>query len=286
MVLADNNFGVHAEFAGTTEDFDNAASGCGAATRITEEFDVDDSAVEFGNVGKTLVTAGFPGGREKLFAESCGEFFAGQELDVVLDARIIRGDHTAAGSIVELADDGWMRAADNAHNAPFGTARAGVATEAGNFSDDMITMHGIFDGVARDKNIAIHVGQGNIWYNEAVAILMKYEAALDFVAGRCFLLRDFFWRWFGSRSRIATRAAKQETSMGKLLNEAAGLQFGEHLEEGTAVTFLHLEAAREIFYRDGIISKLKKTKDIVEIQVGGARHSMALSGSGAGAAQF
>jgi len=147
-------------------------------------------------------------------------------------------------------------------------------------------MHGVFDGVARNENIAIHVGQGDIGNNEAVAILMKNEAALDFVARRCFLLRDFFGRWFRSRGRIATRAAKQETSMGKFLNEATGLQFGEHLEEGAAVTFLHLEAAREVFHRDGVISKLKKTKDIVEIQVGGARHSMALSGSEAGAAQF
>jgi hypothetical protein len=64
------------------------------------------------------------------------------------------------------------------------------------------------------------------------------------------------------------------------------LQFGEHLEEGAAVIFFHLEAAGKVFHRNGVISKLKKTKDIVEIQVGGARHSMALSVSEAGADQF
>jgi hypothetical protein len=53
--------------------------------------------------------------------------------------------------------------------------------------------------------------------------------------------------------------------MGKLFDEAARLEFGEHLKEGAAVTFLHMEAAREVLDRDGIISKLKKTKDIVEI---------------------
>ena len=113
---------------------------------------------------------------------------------------------------------------------------------------------------------------------------MKNEAALDFVAGSRFLLSDFFGRWFGSRGRITPRPAKQETTVGKFLNKAARLKFSEHLEEGTAVTFFHVEAAREILEGDRIISKLKKTKDIVEIQVGGARHSRALSGSATGVA--
>ena len=187
---------------------------------------------------------------------------------------------------MELADDGGMCAADYAHNTPFGTAGAGVAAEAGNLSDDMITMHGIFDGVARDENIAIHVGKRNIRYNEAVAILMKNEAALDFVAGGGFLLDDFLWREFGSGCRIAMRASKKETPVGKLLNQAARLQFGEHLEERAAVIFFHLEGAGKVLDGDRVVSKLKKTKDIVGIQVGGARHSMALSVSEAGADQF
>jgi len=49
---------------------------------------------------------------------------------------------------------------------------------------------------------------------------------------------------------------------------------------------LHVEAAGEILDGDRVISKLKKTKDIVETEVGGARHNMALSGSEASAAQF
>ena len=93
---------------------------------------------------------------------------------------------------------------------------------------------------------------------------------------------NFFGRLVRGRGRIATGAAKQETAMGKFLDEAAVLQFGEHLQEDVAVTFFHLEGAREVLDGDRVVSKLKKTKDIVEIQVGGARHNKALSGSDKG----
>jgi hypothetical protein len=58
------------------------------------------------------------------------------------------------------------------------------------------------------------------------------------------------------------------------------------LEEGSAVTFFHMEGAGEVLEGNGVIPKLKKTKDIVGTQVGGARHGLALSVSEAAAAQF
>jgi len=64
------------------------------------------------------------------------------------------------------------------------------------------------------------------------------------------------------------------------------LEFGEHLEEGAAVTFFHMKGAGEILDGNGVVSKLKKTKDIVEIQVGGARHDLSLSVSEEAAVQF
>jgi hypothetical protein len=64
------------------------------------------------------------------------------------------------------------------------------------------------------------------------------------------------------------------------------LEFGEHLKERAAVTFFHMEGTGELLDGDGIISKLKKTKDIVGTQVGGARHGLALSVSEAATVQF
>jgi len=147
-------------------------------------------------------------------------------------------------------------------------------------------MHGVFDGVARNENVAIHVGKSDIGNDEAVAILMENEAALDFVAGSGFLLCDLLVRGLGSGGGITLRAAEKEASVGKFLDEAASLQFGEHLEERAAVTFFHMEGAGKILDGDGVISKLKKTKDIVGTQVGGARHGLALSVSEGAAAQF
>lgn len=204
----------------------------------------------------------------------------------MLDARVIGRDDTSARGVTELADDGRMRAADNAHNTAFGAAGAGVAAEAADLGDDVITVHGVFDGVARDEDVAIHIGESNIGNDEAVAILMENEAALDFIAGGDFLLDDFLGRGFGSGGGIALRAAEKEAAVGKFLDEAASLEFGEHLEEEAAVAFFHMEGAGEVLEGNGVISKLKKTKDIVGTQVGGARHGLALSVSEAAAAQF
>ena len=173
---------------------------------------------------------------------------------------------------MELADDGGMRAADDAHNAAFGAAGAGVAAEAVDLGDDVIAVHGVFDGVARNENVAIHVGKSDVGNDEAVAILMQNKPALDFVAGGGFLLHDFLGRWFGSGGGIALRASEKEAPMGKFLDQTASLQFGKHLEKGAAATFFDVEAAGEVLNGDGVVSKLKKTKDIVGTQVGGARH--------------
>jgi len=148
----------------------------------------------------------------------------------------------------------------------------------------VIAVHGVFDGVARNENVAVHVGKSDIGNDKAVAILVENEAALDFVAGRGFLLNDLLGRRFGNGGGIALRAAKQEAPVGKFLDEAASLEFGEHLEEGAAVTFFHMKGAGEILDGNGVVSKLKKTKDIVGIQVGGARHDLSLSVSEAGTA--
>jgi len=287
MMFANDDFGIHTEIAGTAKDFDDASGGRSAGARIAEEFDVDDGAVELRDVREALVARGVLGGRKKLFAESGREFFAGYKLDVMLDARVKRRNDTAARGVVELADDGGMRAADDAHNTAFGAAGAGVAAESVDLGDDVIAVHGVFDGVARNENVAIHIGKSDIRNDETVAILMENEAALDFVAGGGFLLDDFLGTRFGSGGGIALRAAEKEAPVGKFLDEAASLEFGEHLKEGAAVTFFHMEAAGKVLDGDGVISKLKKTKDIVGTQVGGTRrHGLALSVSEAAAAQF
>ena len=65
---------------------------------------------------------------------------------------------------------------------------------------------------------------------------------------------------------------QKEAAVGKLFDEAAFLEFEEHLEEGAAIGFADVKAAGEVLEGDGVISKLKKTKDIVGTEVQRARH--------------
>jgi hypothetical protein len=136
----------------------------------------------------------------------------------------------------------------------------------------VIAVHGVFDGVARNENVSIYIGKSDIGHDEAVAVLMENKAALDFVAGRGFLLDNLLGRGSGSGGGIALRTAEKKAPVGKFLDVTASLELGEHMEEGAAVTFFHMEGAGKLLDGDRVISKLKKTKDIVGTQVGGARH--------------
>jgi hypothetical protein len=157
---------------------------------------------------------------EKLIAKGGRKFIAGREFDFVLDARIVRKNGSAAGSVAKKANDGGMSAAENADDAAFGATRAGSSIEALNFGDDVVAVHGIFDGVARDKEVAVHVGNGDVRNYEAVAVLMKNEAALDFVARGDFLLREFLCGRRirkGGRGGLAVFGLEAEAALRRLL---------------------------------------------------------------------
>src|SRR5947209_16585837 len=57
MMLADDDFGVDADFAGAAEDFDDAAGGSSAAAWIPDELDVYYGAIEFGEVRDAPATS-------------------------------------------------------------------------------------------------------------------------------------------------------------------------------------------------------------------------------------
>ena len=254
VVLADDDFGVHAEIAGAAEDFNHAADGRGAFASIADKFGVDDGAIEFRNVreARALARAIFFAG-EQLFAESGRKFFTGSQLDFVLDAGIVRDDDAAARGVPEEADDGWMRARDDAEYAAFGAAGSGDAAKAGNLSDDVVAVHGVFDEIAGDEEVAVEIGNGNVGNDEAVTVLMEDEASFDFVAGNGFVLREIIGgrlgRWSGFRGGLlrAGSLAKKESAVGKFFDEATLFELGEHLKQGAAAGALDLKGAGEIF---------------------------------------
>jgi len=263
MVLADDDFGVHAEIAGAAQDFDDAADGRGALASVADEFGVDDGAIEFRNVreAETLAGALFFAG-EQLFAESGRKFFAGRQFDFVLDAGIVGNDNAAARSVTEEADDGRMRAGDDAEDAAFGAASAGGTAETGNFGDDVIAMHGVFDEVAGDEKVAVEIRDGDVRDDETVAVLVENEAAFDFVAGKGFVLGEIIGGRLGRGPGLcggllrAGSLAKEEASVGKFFYETALFELGKHLKEGAAAGFPDLKGAGEVFEGNGAVFKL------------------------------
>ena len=130
-------------------------------------------------------------------------------------------------------------------------------------------MHGVLNVVARDEDIAFHVGECHIRHDETVALLMKDQPAPDFVARHCLVLRKLvriflFWAFVAFCRDVGLGGlSKKEAAVSELLDETAFLQFLEHLEHGTALVLLETKGARELLERDGVVSKFKKTQDVI-----------------------
>jgi hypothetical protein len=120
-----------------------------------------------------------------------------------------------------------MSAADNADDAPFGTSGTGQTTEPGDSGNDGIAVHGVFNVIAWNENIAIDVGKRDVGDHEAVTILMENEAAFDFVARSGFVLREFVnglacgTFLILRRSGRLARLTEKKTAVRELLDEAA-----------------------------------------------------------------
>jgi hypothetical protein len=122
-------------------------------------------------------------------------------------------------------------------------------------------MHGVFDVVARDKEIAVDVRERNVRNDEAVAVVMEDETAANFVPRGGFVLGNFFSRFCGGGSTLVAsngsrRLPQQEAAMRKLLDETAFLEFGEHSEEGAAVILPEVQGAGEFLEVRRVRSKL------------------------------
>ena len=180
----------------------------------------------------------------------------------MLDAGIVRHDDAAARGVTEEADDGGMRAGDDAEDAAFGAAGSGRSAEPGNFGDDVIAVHGVLDEVARDEEIAVEIRNSDIGDDETVTVLMEDEAAFYFVTGNDFVLGEIVGGRLRRGALLRVRLlrsgslAKKEAALGKFFDEAALFELGEHLKERAAAGSADLERAGEIFQGGRSVSKL------------------------------
>jgi hypothetical protein len=74
-----------------------------------------------------------------------------------------------------------MRTVQDANDAALGTLGARDAAPPLDLRQNVVSVHGVFDGIPGDVYIAIQLGHGCIRHHEAVAVRVKDQATLQFV---------------------------------------------------------------------------------------------------------
>lgn len=173
VVLADDDFDVDTERIGGSEDFDDAADGI---FTVFEKLGVDDEALEFRGLvvlpcfDSDAVVLG-AGGRQRIFD---GDF------DPVLHAGIVGDDPEATFGDAEFADDGGVGAAHDLVDFAF---RFSAGADAADADEGAVTVHGAFERIAVEVDVADDAGDGFIGDEEAETVAVDGDAAGGEVAG-------------------------------------------------------------------------------------------------------
>ena len=133
------------------------------------------------------------------------------------------------------SNDRGMRAANDTNDAAFGAPRTGQTAETRNSCNHVIAVHGVFNVIAWNENVAIDIREGHIGHNEAVAILVKHEPAFNLLAGHRFVLRKLVVALFGCAlaafpgGRSLGSRAEEKAFVSELFDEAAFFQSIKYL---------------------------------------------------------
>src|SRR5258708_25628044 len=218
-------------------------------TWLAKQLDVHDCAVQFRHAWNALRTRAVLLRMLKLpfFPKRWCQLFARGNFDFVLDANVVRQDDIPARGITKQAHHRGMRATENSHDAAFGSLRSGEASHAAELHKDLVAVHGVSDGITGNKNVAVQLRHRLFRHDEAIAIMVEDEAALDFVATGGF--RDRSCRfWIVSRRAIkrllfGLACGKPIPASRKFLNGPELFQFREQFEQLAAVALLQVETA-------------------------------------------
>src|ERR1700691_4755327 len=170
MMLANDDFDVHADFGGAAENFQDATDGSETTFRIAPNFDVYDCAVQ---LGKTHAAAG-ERFRPQFLAQSRGQFVARRNQDFMQDARVVGKDDVALRAVAKEADHRGMLALENLHHAAFGAAVRATALDA---AENAVAIHRVPEIVATNEKITVDSADRRIGYEEGVAFAMGDDSA-------------------------------------------------------------------------------------------------------------
>src|ERR1700722_2759804 len=101
MMLANDYFNIHTDFTGASEDFQDASDGGEATFGITFDFDVNDSAIEFGEAHAAAGERFFFSGDAKFFAQFRGELISWRNQNFVQDARVVGKNYVALRAVAK-----------------------------------------------------------------------------------------------------------------------------------------------------------------------------------------
>jgi hypothetical protein len=134
-----------------------------------------------------------------------------------------------------------MRAAQDSNDAAFGTLRSGDPAPTLNLRQNVIAVHRILDGVARNENIAVELWHGRIRDDEAITVVVKNQTSFYFIAaceaGGLRRPRRILARFLVRRLLFRLAAPEAIPPAGQFLNGAALPELCKHFEERAIVGF-------------------------------------------------
>ena len=170
VVLADHDFDIDAEIVRVSQDLNDAADGVAPLLGKLDDLDVDDHAVEVGDLG----------GVEGLRAHAVRRRGTRRALEAVgnedplLDALVVRDHEIGFGLHAEFAHHGGVGSPQDAHDFGLGAA---VAADPAETHQDAIAVHGFGCCLGRDEDVAAQGLDGVVRNHEAVAVAVHLEAA-------------------------------------------------------------------------------------------------------------
>ncbi len=230
VMLADDDFHIHADFAGTPQNFGHAAHGCETSLRVALDFHVHHRSVEFrkpqaADVGKSLARLS-----AQFFVQFGSQLVARRNRDFVQDARVVRQHGVAMRSVAEKSHDGGMRVFHNLHHAALGSPVGAAAFDA---RQHAIAMHGIAQIVATDEEVSLHARNRRIGHQKGVAIAMRNDAPGDEIR-----IARTFWRGRGFGSFRGSRGRPFSGLFGGFARRARR-QLGSRQKVFSSVSFFH-----------------------------------------------
>lgn len=260
VMLANDDFDVHAHFAVAAKDLDDAAHRRSASTRKASELHVHDSAVEFRKSQAAAGAHGFGWRQSEFLAKRGSQFVTGRNDDFMGNARFVGKDNVGVRTITEEANDGGILAGGDFFDAAF---EAPIGTAANDACEDPVTVHGTAYGVGGNEKIAVHAGDGMVRHHETVSVAMSDKTTgndVSIVAAKmAFTLCRSGWRDGCGGLSFGARAYEAKFAV-LFVDVAAAFQLRKHFGQSAASPVTQLHACGD--FADAL--RMVRTRQITE----------------------